>query len=138
MPEIKVFRPESESIHEFIERFKTQNYLAMQKSDDDKYKAMLLANAIPVDILTDIQRRLKPKLLSAATYEEIERHLTEMHSTKKSVIGASVAFMNRKQLSSETIENYAKTLNELASLCNYTECCRDRLIRDRFVSGLNN
>ena len=135
----KIFKPDVESVSEFLERFKLQNHSVLEeKKEDDKSKAMLLANALPVDILTDIQRKLKPTKLSNATYEQIETHLTSLHSTKKSIIGAAVAFLHRRQQAGESIENFAKSLNELASQCSYSECCRDRMQRDVFVSGLNN
>ena len=57
-------------------------------------------------------------------------------SVKKSVIGAAVSFVNRKQKQAESIETYSKVLNELASQCGYSDCCRDRLLRDIFISGL--
>ena len=41
-----------------------------------------------------------------------------------------------KQAPSESIENYAKSLNNLAAECKYTDCCRDRMIRDIFVAGI--
>ena len=44
--------------------------------------------------------------------------------------------VNRKQKQDETIENYARALDDLASACKYSDCCRDRLIRDSFISGL--
>ena len=135
----KIFQPDLESVSEFLERFKLQNHTILEeKKEDNKSRAMLLANALPVDILTDIQRKLKPKKLSETTYEEIENHLTSLHSTKKSIIGAAVAFLHRRQQNGESIENFAKSLNELASQCNYSDCCRDRMLRDAFVSGLNN
>ena len=133
----KIFQPDLESVSEFLERFKLQNHTILEeKKEDNKSRAMLLANALPVDILTDIQRKLKPKKLSETTYEEIENHLTSLHSTKKSIIGAAVAFLHRRQQNGESIENFAKSLNELASQCNYSDCCRDRMLRDAFVSGL--
>ena len=134
----KTFQSELESVTEFLERFKVQNFKLLIDNKDDKHKAMLLANALPVDVLTDIQRRLKPTKLSDATYAQIESHLTSLHSVKKSIIGASVAFLHRKQQPNESIENFAKHLNELASQCDYEECCRDRMLRDVFVSGLKN
>ena len=138
VPANKNFQPDIESVEEFLERFKVQNFQKLSSIKDDKQKAMLLANVLPVDILVDIQRRLKPKKLSEATYDEIEAHLTSLHSTKKSVIGASVAFLHRKQLPNESIESFAKQLNDLASACSYEACCLDRMLRDVFVSGLRN
>ena len=134
----KCFQPEVESVSEFLERFSVQNYKVINEDKDDKNKAMLLANALPVDVLTDIQRRLKPKKLSDAAYADLETQLTGLHSSKRSIIGASVAFLHRKQNQHESLESFAKSLNELASQCDYKDCCRDRMLRDQFVSGLKN
>ena len=87
-------------------------------------------------LITDIQHRLQPKLLQDATYEDIETHLTASYGVKKSLIGASLAFHTRKQQAQEIIEQYAKGLNQLASKCGVSHCCRDRNLRDVFVSGL--
>lgn len=133
----KVFHPEVESVEEFVQRFKLQNADKLEEAEDNpSRRAMLLANALPIDVLTDIQRRLKPKKLVEATYEELEKHLTSSYTVKKSQVGAAVSFVNRKQKSDESIESYSKVLNELASKCGYNDCCRDRLLRDVFVSGL--
>ena len=134
----RCFQPEQETVEEFIERFKTQNFdrLSALKDTDIQKKAMLLAKYLPVNVLTDIQRRLKPVALSAATYDQIETQLVSLYSTKKSLIGASVSFLSRRQLSSETIVSYGSALNQLADQCNYKECCRDRMVRDVFICGL--
>ena len=88
-------------------------------------------------IITDLQRRIKPILLSEATYDILIGKLTSQYEVKNSIVGAAVTFLNRKQLEGETTENYAKVLNDLASSCKYKECCRDRMIRDVFVSGIS-
>lgn len=134
--QVIVFQAEVETVTEFLQRFKVQNSSALDAADDGK-RAELLCRALPVAIITDVQRRIKPTLLENATYQEIEDSLKAQYSVKKSVIGASVKFINRKQQSGETIETYAKILNDLASCCSYNDCCRDRLLRDAFVSGLS-
>ena len=45
-------------------------------------------------------------------------------------------FLNCIEQQGESIETYAKVLNDLASNCSYSDCYRDRLLRDAFVSGL--
>ena len=131
------FDPELESISEFIERFKVQcSDLLVKAGEDEKKKATVLIKALPVAVISDLIRRLKPKKLSEATYAEVEGTLLGQYETKKSIIGASVKFMSRKQSSNESIEDYAKVLNDLVTLCKYEESCRDRLLRDAFVSGL--
>ena len=134
----KVFHPDIETIEEFLQRFKLQNYETLHRyRNDETKKAMLLANTLPIAVITDIQRRLQPKLLQDATYEDIETHLTASYGVKKSLIGASVAFHTRKQQAQESIEQYANVLNQLASKCGFSDCCRDRNLRDVFVSGLS-
>ena len=136
----RYFNPDIESVEEFLQRFKVQNAtkLSALTKDDGKLKAMYLANCLPVSILTDVQRRLKPTKLEDATYKQMEEHLIASYGVKKSVIGAAVTFFTRKQKDGETIVTYSKILNELASHCDYSECWRDRLLRDAFVSGLKN
>ena len=131
------FQPETESVTEFLQRFKLQNFQSLQAAEEDSVKAAMLCRALPVNIITDIQRRIKPALLTAATYDQIEQNLKAQFDVKKSVIGSAVKFINRKQQPSESIETYAKILNDLASQCEYSDCCRDRLLRDIFVSGLH-
>ena len=123
------FSPSNESIDEFIERFKVQCSEQITAAGDDALKhAAVLIKALPVSVVTDLQRRLKPTILSAAyTYTEVETLLKAQYDSKKSIIGASVEFLNYKQSSNESIEHYAKTLNNLASACNYGDA-RGRML----------
>lgn len=131
------FNPEVETVVEFMERLKVQCSEQIEKAGNDgRKKAAILVKALPVSVITDLQRRIKPTLLSAASYNELEEKLKLQFQIKKSIVGASVKFLNRKQAAGETIENYARSINDLASLCSYNDCCRDRLLRDTFVSGL--
>ena len=95
-----------------------------------------MIKSLPVPVITDLQRRIKPTKLSEATYALLEEKLTDQFSVKKSIVGAAVSFLNRKQQPEESIENYARTLNDLASHCRFSECCRDRMTRDTFIAGL--
>ena len=108
MSDQKIFKPEMESVEEFLQRFQVQNYtvLSALKDTDIQKKAMLLANALPVDALTSIQRKLKPAKLVESSFEDIEKQLKALYSTKKSVVGAAVSFVSRKQLVQESIEEY--------------------------------
>ncbi|XP_018017093.1 uncharacterized protein LOC108673737 [Hyalella azteca] len=136
---MKMFQPDVESVEEFIQRFRLQHSDKLAAADAKKgssLSTMYLANALPVNILTDLQRRLKPRLLTDVKYEELEAQLISSYGVKKFVIGAAVAFLTRKQKPGESIESYAKVLNVLSSHVGYSNCCRDRLIRDVFVSGL--
>ncbi|XP_068205136.1 uncharacterized protein [Palaemon carinicauda] len=108
----------------------------LQAGYDSTKKVSILVKSLPVNVVTDVQWRLKPVKLSDATHENIKETLIAQYEVKKSVIGATVQFLYRKQLPDESIENYARALNDLCSNCNYKDCCRDRSLRDAFVSGL--
>ena len=74
------FNPEVESITEFIERFTVQQSEALSAAGDDGIKkASLLVKSLPVDIVTGLQRRLKPVKLSAAKYDELVSKLTSQY-----------------------------------------------------------
>ena len=123
------------SIEEFLERFKIQNGDKLDKAGNDGLKkARILVNSLPTRVVTNIQCQIKLKLLTETSFEELERQLTSSYSIKKSVTGAAINFVTRKQ--KQCIECYSKTLNELASKCAYKDCCHDRMLRDIFVSGL--
>ena len=124
---ISPFQPEIESVNEFLQRFQLQNLQTLQATSDDAQKAAMLCRALPVNIITDIQRRLKPTVLTAATYSQIEENLKAQFEVKKSVIGSAVKFISRKQKANESIETYAKILNDLAPQCDYSDCCHNRL-----------
>ena len=55
---------------EFIARFKLQNKVALAAAEDDdaSVPTILFVNSLPVKILTDIQRSLKPATLADATF----------------------------------------------------------------------
>ena len=102
----KMFNPELETVGEFLERFQLQNSLepaATSKSDGASNKnARLLGNALPIHVITDIQRRLDPIKISAATYDQIVTNLVAAFETKTSIVGATVKFIPRKQQEGES------------------------------------
>lgn len=131
------FDPQQESITEFIERFRIFNREALTKAgNNEQRKAEIFIKCLPVNVITDLQRRMKPTKLSDVTYEEVLTKITAQFQIKKSLVGAAVQFLNRKQQVSETIEAFAKVINDLAAASEYSDCCRDRLLRDTFISGL--
>ena len=131
------FNPECESIQEFFQRFKCQmsDQLHRLRSNDIK-QASLLLRALPVSVISEIQRRIAPLLLTDATLDIIEKHLLQQYTVVKSTIGASVEFITCKQ-DNLNLEDYARKLNTLAAACKYPHDCLDRLLRDTFVAGLS-
>ena len=133
------FDPELESVQEFLKRFQVQNSDLLHKfRNDDAKKASLLIKALPVSIISDLQRRLAPVLLTDASYDDIHDNLLQQFSSQKSTIGSSVQFLTCKQQHRQSFEEYARQLNSLASPCNYPSTCLDRLLHDTFVAGISN
>ena len=52
----KCFNPKLETVDDFISRFKLQNKKALVAEDSDG--AALIANSLPINIITDLQRWL--------------------------------------------------------------------------------
>lgn len=131
------FDPECETVKEFFQRFRCQMSEVIHKCRNDEIKkASLLLKVLPVSIISEIQRRIAPDLLTAATFDVLEQHLMQQFSTSKSTIGASVEFLTCRQ-SNMSLEEFARKLNSLAAECKYPPVCLDRLLRDTFVAGLS-
>ena len=133
--QIAVFNPDQESIEEFMERLKVQA-VDLLTTKDYKKNATVLVKALPINAISDLQRRLKPKILSSATFAELEALLTQSYEDKKSLIGATVKFLSFKQKSDELNEHYARALNNLWANCQYQDCCCNRLLCGAFLCGL--
>ena len=133
-----LFDQQLESIQEFFQRFNCQMSEALHKvRNDDSKKAKLLLRYLPVAVISELQRRIAPALLTDATFDVIEEHLLQQFSSSKSTVGASVQFLTYKQQPGQSLEEYSRKLNSLASVCEYPSDCLDRLLRDTFVAGLN-
>lgn len=133
------FDPAVETVDEFIQRLRCQMKEEFHKlRNDSSRQASLLLKCLPTQMITDLQRRIAPKKLYDADYDELELQLREKYSDKKSSIGAAVQFFRHKQEPGQTIEEYAQHVNFLATQCQYdSDVPLDRLIRDVFVSGLH-
>ena len=94
--------------------------------------------ALPVRMVTGLQRRLAPKKLTNTTYEALQKNLLQAHSVRKSVVGAAVKFFSYKQQADQTLEEFSKELRWLASKCNFEEHLTvDRLLRDVFIAAIS-
>ena len=88
-------------------------------------------------MITDLQRRLAPRKLHEAAYDDVTDNLCTSYSTKKSIIGTSVQFFSCKKKTGESIEDFSRELKHLVSQCDYDQTITlDRLLRDVFVAGL--
>ena len=100
--QFQIFDSKFESLSEFLERFSVQQAEALEKAGEDGLKkARVLIKCLPTSTISELQRKLQPIKLSAATYDVIVQNLTSQFEVKKSLVGASVRFINRKQFMNE-------------------------------------
>ena len=97
-------------------------------------KAGVLLRALPVQMITDLQRRLAPRKLHEATHDDVTDNLCASYSTKKSIIGASVHFFSCKQKTGESIEDFCRELKHLVSQCDYKQTITLDQICEMFLS----
>lgn len=132
-----LYDPDTETIEEFLERF-SMLLEGDGKKKSDKALGAFLIRALPVQMVTDLQRRLAPKKLTETSFDELTENLLQAHSIRKSVVGTSVKFFTYKQQTHQNIEDYSKELRFLASKCNFEQDLTvDRLLRDVFIAGIN-
>ena len=105
------FNPKEKNIDEFLERFQ-MIFCRERKIMNWRKLLSILIQTILINIITDIQRRIKPKKLSSTGYNEITEKLSQKYEVKKSIIGASIQIKNGKLSINESMESYAKTLND--------------------------
>ena len=131
------FNPEEENFSEFLQRFQCQCSDQLHKCrNNETQKAHLLIKCLPVSCVTALQRRIAPVQLSDADYDLVVENLSQQYKTSKSLVGASVTFLNYKQKPQQSLEDYSNNLNKLAADCDYPSACLDRLLRDTFVANL--
>ena len=136
-----IFNPVIETVEEFLDRFELQLNVICNEPDqskiEDKTKSAVLFNCLHYTQLREMQNKAKPRSLRSLKYEEVESMLKEAFDRKKSSIGATVIFTNRKRMQGENFEKYASELQGLASQCDFKACCLDRRLKDQFLVGLN-
>lgn len=133
----KLFEPERESVENFLSRFAFSNRKLLRAAKDDPLEqAGLLGDFLPKTVILEVQQKLQPKVIQDATFDDLIKILKASYSTKKSTVGAALAFFKRTQQVGESLESYARALNDLANQCGYEENTRERNLRDQFIAGL--
>ena len=77
-PTITPYSPEEETIKEFLQRFTLQMSYHFGRRDWNKLR--YLGKFLPVNIITSIQRRIAPRLITEVSYAEVEEILLQQFS----------------------------------------------------------
>ena len=107
-------------------------------SRTDKYKVAFLLHCIGPEGLKiyngfQFENDTDRKILSCVLEKFEEFTLGQTNETYERYV-----FNSRNQEIQESIDGYVTVLRNLAKSCNFCECMRDTLIRDRIVLGINN
>lgn len=132
---IAPYTPEQETIEEFLQRFVLQ--MSDQFGKNLQKKLNCLIKSLPITIITAIQRRIAPKQLTSVDYDEVEALLLQQFSVRETYVASAVKFLHYRQKPGENIEDYGRSLNALASKCNYKQCCYDNLLKQVFIANMN-
>ena len=119
---------------------KYNNYFVISRLDREspEYQLAMFKHAIGDDGL---------KVIKSFTYSEGENAndwRVVMGKMEKHCIGEvneiyeRYCFNKRDKLPTETVDNFVAELKTLAKTCNFCDCLRDSLIRDRIVLGIKN
>ena len=119
---------------------KYTNYFVISRlqQESEQYQLAMFKHAIGDDGLKVI------KTFSYATEENVNDWRVVMNKLEKHCIGEvneiyeRYCFNRRDKLPTESVDNFVAELKTLAKTCNFCECLRDSLIRDRIVLGIKN
>lgn len=147
MPNIQGIHPPAplDTKHNIADNWKTfkqawENYSIIMNIDSqpEAYKVALflhcigseavkIYNGLPFDTPED------KGTLSAIINKFAQFTIGEMNETYERYL-----FNSRNQKNEESIDAYVTSLRTLSQTCNFCDCMRDSLIRDRIVFGVNN
>ena len=119
---------------------KYTNYFVISRlqQESEQYQLAMFKHAIGDDGLKVI------KTFSYTTEENVNDWRVVMSKLEKHCIGEvneiheRYCFNRRDKLPTESVDNFVAELKTLEKTCNFCECLRDSLIRDRIVLGIKN
>ena len=120
------------------EKYNNYFVISRQQQESEQYQLAMFKHAIGDDGLRVI------KTFSYATEENANDWRVVISKLEKHCIGEvneiyeRYCFNRRDKLRTESVDNFVAELKTLAKTCNFCECLRDSLIRDRIVLGIKN
>ncbi|XP_038063231.1 uncharacterized protein K02A2.6-like [Patiria miniata] len=123
---------EVEDIRNYVERLNL--YFQANDIAQEKKTAVLLS-AVGPTVYKTAKSLAEPTPVTEKTYTELCELLIAHYGPKRLVVSERFRFYKRHQQPSETIAQYAMTLQNLASTCKFGQFLDDAL-RDRLVCGL--
>ena len=119
------------------EKYNNYFVISQLERESPEYQLAMFKHAIGDDGL---------KVIKTFSYSETENAndwRVVMGKMEKHCIGEvneiydRYCFNKRDKLPTETVDNFVAELKTLAKTCNFCDCLRDSLIRDRIVLGIN-
>lgn len=128
------FNPATTSVEYFLDFFEKKCDI-WDVSEDDIRKELLFSCLSP-EVFHDLKVALIPDFENSL-YKDVKFKLLDLHRPKTTKFKALTEFWNCVRDSNETMERYANRLKKLATDCGYKDELFERLLRDRFATGIN-
>ena len=128
------FNAEAEDWKSYTERL--QQYFTANDVDSAEKQRAILLSVCGAQTYQLIRSLLAPAKPTEKSFTEIVACLTEHYHPKPSIIVLRYNFNIRSRKQGESVADYVAALRKLAEECEYGAML-DELLRDRFVSGIN-
>lgn len=129
------FNEAEETIAAYTDRLDL--YFRVQKIPEEE-KVDTFISLLPPRLYEQLKNTLYPETYSSYTYTVLTGILQNIINPKPLVMLARFKLHNRKQLQSETCEQFLQELRKLAVNCNYAKEELDLILLNSFVFGLQN
>src|SRR6266404_7676369 len=115
------------------------HFLCKKVKEDDMKMAAFVSNMGDqfYKLAERVMTQTLSKTISECTYTEITEQLTKYFKPTENVNTCKNIFFHREKKSTETVDQYADALTELAHKCGFTAEVRKVILRDRFLTGLS-
>src|SRR6266404_5574432 len=115
------------------------HFLCKKVKEDDMKMAAFVSNMGDqfYKLAERVMTQALSKKVSECTYAELTKELSKYFKPTENVNTCKNLFFHREKKSTETVDQYADALTELAHKCGFTAEVRKVILRDRFLTGLS-
>lgn len=124
-----------DSFEDYLEL--VDNYFEFNELAEENKKVRLLIHSLGSEAATKVIKSFKPEKYHEQTYAVVVAQCKKLFVGELNKIVERYRFNERRQKEGEGIDDFALDLQSLVDTCGFKNCCRDEVLRDRFVVGLS-
>lgn len=131
--DIEVFRKEKKwsAFSSQLDAFMILNDI----TDEDK-KAALLLTKLSSEVFAEVKAACEPQEILKVKYDDLNSKLKEIYEPEKNECLLRIAFKDRKQKNTESIQEYILALRNLAQKCKFSQTELDNNLKDQLIGGV--